>query len=264
MRPLLLRHVVMLAALSSIVSVFLLLSPLSENDKYFLDSGSFPQLELEDRVSWSPRQSSATRDSPILVGIDQRHVQKVGKQHNELPFSLTGTHGDEELAVLNRDPSRIPGYMAGSNATYFGYVMRDFAARILSRHIVESGVDVLILSKDLPFDPQLALANNDLLDFDSLRRKFSIGQSLFRYTEQEGHRAHGLSVTSGRPSQLKDWWESFDATGSRPTWIDLAVVDPPYSTEDAVVHSRSFIKLLSECTVTYIVFKVSSRSPAPA
>lgn len=264
MRPLLLRHVVMLAALSSIVSVFLLLSPLSENDKYFLDSGSFPQLELEDRVSWSPRQSSATRDSPILVGIDQRHVQKVGKQHNELPFSLTGTHGDEELAVLNRDPSRIPGYMAGSNATYFGYVMRDFAARILSRHIVESGVDVLILSKDLPFDPQLALANNDLLDFDSLRRKFSIGQSLFRYTEQEGHRAHGLSVTSGRPSQLKDWWESFDATGSRPPWIDLAVVDPPYSTEDAVVHSRSFIKLLSECTVTYIVFKVSSRSPAPA
>ena len=148
-------------------------------------------------------------------------------QHDSATAVLPVCQDREQFSL----PSRIPAYIQCSNTPHFGYVMRDFAHRILSRHIVRMA-DVLVVD-ELPLvsDPS----------FDA-----SVGPSFVRHAEKEGHRVH---VT---PELTESWVRSL------PKWILLAVFDVRQGSEYVSFTSELATSLFVERTVTYIVFRVSA------
>ena len=90
-------------------------------------------------------------------------------------------------------PSRIPGYVVGDNSTYYVYVMREPAHRILSWHVVRMA-DVLVLFHELPLahDPSVDPLVDPSVDP-------WVGSSFVRHAEKEGHRVHvTTSLSDGR------------------------------------------------------------------
>ena len=204
-------------------------------------------------------------------------------------------NGEDELSVLRRHPLRIPGYIAGqatNNFTYFGYVMRDFAHRVLSRRVVSAGSNVLVLYS--PHDDDNDIDENDYssvgstmepsdhqMSLEELRNYHSVGQSFVRHSLQEGHDVHVpriLHSTSSKLHTIDDWWSTFDhhddasnnngrshsttpppttttVVRNRPEWILLGVFDDLNNVDVAFNQSNRF---LHECTMTYAILKVSS------
>jgi len=182
-------------------------------------------------------------------------------------------------------PNRIPGFLPDSNSTYFGYVMREFSQRILSRKIASS--NVLVVSRDAPNVLSMIDSRDDNWDEDELRRDigYTVAGGFVLHARKQGHRVHALNLphSDNRNREgteairtLDQWWESFpvnatdkrnDASSTistashapqmpRPNWILLAVFDPGAGHEDALLNSSSVEKFITEATVTYIVFKV--------
>jgi hypothetical protein len=180
-----------------------------------------------------------------------------------------------EREVLQRSPSRRPGYVANSTstATYFGYVMRDLAARLLSRDDTGAGDaesnDVLVVSKDIQGGaggvPRHASTSTSTLD--ELRVNASVGPSFVRYATEEGHRVHSIGIggaSDGSPlSELAKWWEAQSSSASGPPRsIQLAVFDPPAGSE-GVLAADIASRILSKVSIKYVVFRVSATTTVP-
>ena len=250
------RWAALLLAISGVIPILLLHRNATSNNSATAPS----RRRIKDvPVSIPPRRKGRRRNREISNSTGNLAVASHGAElltRNE--YDDNGDDdGSNETIILSRHPSRIPGYVSGSNATYFGYVMRDFASRVLSRHIVGSGADVLIVSKDLPPRQQSRPYSLDM------KSNHSVGPSFLRHSMAEGHRVHGIgggNAGNDISSQVSKWWESF-STSRPPSWILLAVFDPPIGSEDAVISSKAASRILSGCTVTYILFRVSSTWP---
>ena len=189
---------------------------------------------------------------PGLESMQQYVYLRSKGQKLTMPSVARLSRSDNSLsAILQRHPSRIPGYAPHSNATLFGYVMRDFASRVLSRHIFSvtgPGADVLVVSKD---DVAVMDATDDTTGTSLSFR--AVGPGFVRHAMKQGHNVHTLS-------RLEDasWQMNNEDTAKMPSWILLAVFDPPHGMEDNVLTSEAATSLLSECTVTYIVYCISA------
>ena len=181
------------------------------------------------------------------LGSMQQFLRSKGRKLTMTKLASLSQPDNSLSAILRRHSSRIPGYTPQSNATLFGYVMRDFASRVLSRHIFSkagSGADILIVSKD---------ASGMSLDDATSASFHAVGPGFVRHARKQGHNVHTLS-------RLEDAsWEigNGDDT-SMPGWILLAVFDPPHGMEDNALTSDAATSLLSKCTVTYIVHRISA------
>ena len=170
-----------------------------------------------------------------------------------------------EMEVLRRSPARRPGYAANSNSTYFGYVMRDLAARLLSRHTIDEGEDsnVLVVSKD--FVPSSSSTSRQQVSttsptIEELIVNASVGPSFVRYATKEGHRVHSVGISNGRgtTNELTAWWEAQGSSVSGPPRsIRLVLFDPPAGSENAMA-SEVVSRILSKVPIKYIIFRVSA------
>ena len=181
------------------------------------------------------------------LGSMQQFLRSKGRKLTMTSLASLSQPDNSLSAILRRHPSRIPSYTPHSNATLFGYVMRDFASRVLSRHIFSkagSGADVLVVSKDA----------SELVVKDTASASFhAVGPGFVRHARKQGHKVHSLL-------RLEDasWEIGIRDRGKMPGWILLAVFDPPHGMEDNALTSDAATALLSKCTVTYIVFRISA------
>lgn len=181
------------------------------------------------------------------LGSMQQFLRSKGRKLTMTSLASLSQPDNSLSAILRRHPSRIPGYTPHSNATLFGYVLRDFASRVLSRHIFSkagSGADVLVVSKDTF---EMAVDGTTSASFHS------VGPGFVRHARKQGHTVHSFS-------RLEDasWDIDNGDSGKMPGWILLAVFDPPHGMEDNALTSDVATSLLSKCTVTYIVFRISA------
>lgn len=168
-----------------------------------------------------------------------------------------------EMEILRRSPARRPGYAANSNSTYFGYVMRDLAARLLSRHTIVEGEDsnVLVVSKDFVSSSssrQQVFTTSPTIE--ELIVNASVGPSFVRYATKEGHQVHSVGISNGRDAtnELTAWWEAQGSSVSGPPRsIRLALFDPPAGSENALA-SEVVSRILSKVSIKYIIFRVSA------
>ena len=112
----------------------------------------------------------------------------------------------------------------------------------------EPGADVLVVSKD---DVAVMDATDDTtgtsLSFHA------VGPGFVRHAMKQGHNVHTLS-------RLEDasWEMNNEDIAKMPSWILLAVFDPKHGMEDNMLTSEAATSLLSKCTVTYIVYRISA------
>jgi hypothetical protein len=158
-----------------------------------------------------------------------------------------------------------------------GLVMKEFARRVLSRHITSSSI--LVVAPDAVSVAQQQCSNDENMIVDD-----SIGTMFIWEGKKEGHSIHAISSQKSQNNNitfkttLDRWWQSFDQQNSvktshaiwhsdqkaidqeKPTWILLAVFDLPFGEEDEVwQESKTF---LEECTATYIVIAIHSKKSA--
>jgi hypothetical protein len=167
-----------------------------------------------------------------------------------------------------------------ANQSFFGHVMREFACRVLSRHVTSSNVLVVApgavsAAKDT-FDLLKTKQQNFSID---LPGKDSIGGTFLQYGAAEGHTIYAIDSSRKRTERgkakagptLDAWWRSFDdemtsnnatklwwsaKSNEKPDWILLAVFDSEYGSEDSVWEKAG--SFLQDCTITYIVIAVRS------
>jgi len=176
-----------------------------------------------------------------------------------------------------------------SSTPKFGFVMRDFARRVLSRHISSS--NVLVISPDAvraAKEGMYTKANNntgtniyDHVDFES---PYSLGGTFLLHAALEGHDIHAIDfVVAGDGEDAVDWresldtwWSSFDRSANKvavdpsrrwssstvqPRWIIAAVFDmftpDRLDLADAVFSEAG--TFFNESTITYMVVGMHSR-----
>jgi Protein of unknown function (DUF229) len=172
--------------------------------------------------------------------------------------------------------------------TKFGFVMRDFARRVLSRHISNSNVlvvapDAVLAAKEGIHTKENNHENDtniyDSADFES---PYSLGGTFLLHAAAEGHDVHAIDFIVDSISHSVDWqedmdawWNSFDHTNDatadsasrwsstkfQPKWIIAAVFDhfTANRLEDADIVWRGAETFLSASTITYIVVAMHSR-----
>ena len=143
----------------------------------------------------------------------------------------------------------------------FGFVMRDLARRVLSRHVANS--NVVVIAPDAKEASLMAIP--DSLDSTDFVSPLTLGGTFVLHAAAEGHRMHTMNAglqkngswTAWKTS-LDHWWSSFGQEGAerRPNWILLAVVDPGFGWEDLVWSESQ--RFLQESTITYVVTAVRS------
>jgi hypothetical protein len=158
-------------------------------------------------------------------------------------------------SLEERGPKRIPGYIEGCNSTYYGYVMRDLAARVLSRTISQS--TVLVVAAGAETALSLVQSQKDGWHEEGLRKQFNyaVGQSFVLSAAKQGHQVYALN---GEAPSVNSWWNSFSSRAhDRPNWVLLTVFDPDVGQEDAVIEASS--SFIQDATATYIVFRGSAQ-----
>ena len=248
-----LRRLLCTAAAAVVLSVYVLHRNANASlgalglEHYMYDGG-------HDYYRQGPYRDMPRNESPRVHG----NARKVSASDEDLPVGINDL---TELEVLQRSPRRRPGYVANSKSTYFGYVMRDLAARLLTRRGVMGGDDdepssVLVVSKDL--GPSSSLSSNRL---DELRINASIGPSFVRYATNEGHRVHSIASEQSAGvtfSEVSKWWEAqMSSASGPPRSLLLAVFDPPVGSEN-VLATDIASSILSKVPIKYIVFRVSA------
>lgn len=188
-------------------------------------------------------------------------------------------NGESQGAGLSIHSNDFHSIINGNSTSYFGFVMSEFACRVLSRHITSS--NILVVAPDAVVDARDTielLTTRELNTRNDLHRVQSVGSSFLRYGASEGHTIHAINSDLKDKSKkrkagptLDAWWKSFD-TGKmsydvskqwwspelveKPSWILLAVFDSNFGLENSVwQESEAF---LQECTVTYFVIAVHS------
>jgi hypothetical protein len=178
------------------------------------------------------------------------------------------------------------------NPLSFGFVMRDFARRVLSRHIVNS--NILVVAPDATTAAKNAAARHNVNDirenpYDSVDFKspYSMGGTFALHAIAEGHAIHAMDyqpqqqpINSNININIDDWWLSFDHNTNdsekvvdedyqkehwwssnrdpqRPNWILTAVFDLGFGDQDLLWERSS--RFLAESTVTYIITTMHSQ-----
>ena len=223
-----------------------------------------------------PYHSSLYRDRPR--SNDEHSIRRTPGEE-QLLHAFDAAEDDDngrisrhEMEVLRRSPARRPGYAANSNSTYFGYVMRDLAARLLSRHTIVEGEDsnVLVVSKD--FVPSSSSSSRQQVSTTSptieptieLIVNASVGPSFVQYATKEGHRVHSVGIRNGGNTtyELTAWWEAQGSSVSGPPRsIRLALFDPPAGSENALA-SEVVSRILTKVPIKYIIFRASASEMA--
>ena len=201
-------------------------------------------------------------------------------------WKLGGTNEAEPLESWVRNlnlstDSTFPGRPA------FGFVMRDFARRVLSRHIASS--NVLVVSPDATRAAKHGIrvkANNhtaknpyDDVDFQS---PYSIGGTFLLHAAFEGHDIHAIDFGSDQSgssvewsTSLDQWWAAFTNSNARssedprrwssskstPKWILAAIFDNFHPTNFDLIDQvwTGADQFLNETTITYVVVALHSR-----
>lgn len=172
--------------------------------------------------------------------------------------SIYGLKDETKLSVLGNNSS-----------TSFGFVMSEFACRVLSRHITSSNILVVAPGAILT-------AKEDSKKNENSRHQNSVGEAFLQYSISEGHAIHAIESESKGGTRksgptLDSWWKSFDEDKrindtsrgwwsskplEKPNWILLAVFDLAFGSEDSVwKEAKTF---LEDCTVTYFVVAIHS------
>jgi hypothetical protein len=156
----------------------------------------------------------------------------------------------------------------------FGFVMRDFARRVLSRHIVNS--NILVVGSDATTAAKYAHSRNytdnpyDTTDYQS---HYSIAGTFALHATAEGHSLYAIDYGAKETATIDDWWLSFQNplsasehnnqwwssthSRSRPGWILAAVFDLRFGFQDRLWDQST--KFLSESTVTYAILAMYSQ-----
>ena len=164
---------------------------------------------------------------------------------------------------LERDFSRIPGYLEGSsNLSLFGYVMRDLANRFLSPSSAQQKRRYLLEGRHSPSNVLVACPGANSLLFEIKKKNavtidskkvlikslgYRIGESFLVETVFNGHNAISMDSNTG----------ILDDHGSESTDILLAVLDPARGEEDSVISGRLEEHIRSG-TIQFATFRISS------
>ena len=175
----------------------------------------------------------------------------------------------------------------GMRTTKFGFVMRDFARRVLSRHISNSNVlvvapDAVLAAKEGIHAKEKNQSDANIYDDVDFESPYSLGGTFLLHAAAEGHDIHAIDFLVESVSHsvmwqedLDAWWHSFDlahdatvdstrrwsSTKFQPKWIIAAVFDhlTPHRLEDADIVWRGADIFLNASTITYIVVAMHSR-----
>jgi hypothetical protein len=128
----------------------------------------------------------------------------------------------------------------------YGFVMKEFAQRVLSRQIAQSHVIVMA--------PLEGVSNS------------SVGVNLLRRAREENHTTHAIHVDGETGKQSLDTWWSTTSKQSRPNWILLAVLDLESGREDEAFSSQVAASkfLTSGPAITYMVMGVTASTGGAA
>lgn len=199
---------------------------------------------------------------------DERKARDRSREEALSPGAGSSMHGHDQNLIVNSNSS-----------SYFGFVMSEFACRVLSRHITSSNILVAapgaVIAAKEAVDLKMATQINTSND---IPRKRSVGSAFLQYAVSEGHAIHAINCQIIKESKkgkagptLDAWWKSFDSGkksyGSsgwwwstepieKPNWILLAVFDSSYGSENDVWEEVEIF--LEDCTVTYFVIAVHS------
>ncbi len=195
--------------------------------------------------------------------------RSVGNAGNTFTTFETGRQRDAKEASrikdynnpLERDFSRIPGYLEGSNdPSLFGYVMRDLANRFLRpsspqqkrRHRGQfSPSNILVVSPGAPEllekikkkKPTTIASKKELIKSFGYR----VGESFLIESVFHGHNSIAIDSNEGL---TRDHW-------SKVTDVTLAILDPAQGQEDSVLSSWSE-EYIRAGTIQFATFRVSS------
>ena len=216
--------------------------------------------------------STITSTLTDFVGVSPQHYQSAFV--DEVRSSLGKTQDTNIIHVpaknyehpLNRDISRIPAYLQGSNKpSLFGYVMRDLSNRFLSlssdqqkrqqfsrQHSSPSNILVVCpganeLISEIKKENVTTIASKQ-----ELIKKFgyTIGESFLVDTIYHGHNAIGVDSNAGISNE----------NASNVADILLAVFDPGQGHEDDVI-SNPLGDYIRSGIIQFAIFPISSSIP---
>jgi hypothetical protein len=231
----------------------------------------------------------------IFVAINRWEVGVQMTTRRSADWTLRQNHGrkskqqsqSRERPARNLSTDNVTSY---TPAASFGFVMRDFARRVLSRQISSS--NVLVIAPDATTaakegvevrdSHQTAKNPYDNVDFQS---PYSIGGTFLLHAAMEGHDLHAIDFGTDKEGgytewgqSLDDWWQSFEgadsviagklkrwsSVSSTPKWIIAAIFDHFDPTELNLVDKiwAGADRFLSESTMTYVVVAMHSRKVA--
>jgi Protein of unknown function (DUF229) len=208
------------------------------------------------------------------------------------PFGPRPVNDPEQLnkeTWLNADePTRnLSTDTLESSATKFGFVMRDFARRVLSRHISSSNVlvvasDAVSAAKEAIRAKSLNKTFNNIYDNVDFESPYSLGGTFLLHAAAEGHDIHAIDfeVNSSGDSfdwqgNMDTWWNAFghqkndttigmkrwSSTTLQPKWIIAAIFDhfapEQLNLTDSLWSSAD--AFLKASTITYVVVRMHSR-----
>ncbi len=179
----------------------------------------------------------------------------------------------------------------------FGFVMKDFASRVLSRHISSSNVLVVSMDATQAANEGIGILNKVKVNnqtashyytaFDA-QSPFSIGGTFLLHAAMEGHDIHAIDFGREKNGKnieweqtLDEWWTSFDddnnnnnggsspkagmrrwsSSDTKPKWILAAIFDHfrPDNLELSDQVWNGADRFLTESTMTYVVVAMHSR-----
>ena len=170
-------------------------------------------------------------------------------------------------------------YKFADRKSSFGFVMSEFACRVLSRHITSSNMLVITPGAVSAAKEAFELkATKEMNTSNILPQKLSVGVAFLHYGASEGHAIHAINSYPEEESEagksgptLDAWWKAFDLGEKsndeskgwwstepieKPHWILLAVFDSDIGSENNIwSEAESF---LEGCTVTYFIIAVHS------
>jgi hypothetical protein len=199
--------------------------------------------------------------TPAIEDTKSTFEKSLATSYRQLSITKRRTYDGvcKSTILEQRDPSRIPAYIEGcSNSTYYGYVMRDLAARLLTATLQKSTVVVVVGAPN---------ANQTLTEIrrypnspeEKLRKQYNydVGDSFVIAAAKRGHQVIGVD---GERHRVDEWWNTTMASKDHPASVPILIsmFDPVIGKEDVLVENAA--KFIQEASVKYIVFRVSSKS----
>lgn len=195
-------------------------------------------------------------------------------QHSSGVQNMLSTFTTNSIYGLKDDTK--PSVQGKNNSTSFGFVMNEFACRVLSRHITSSNILVVAPDAVLAATEVSRIGASKKKNTESSPHQNSVGEDFLQFGISEGHAIHAMNSESKGGTRksgptLDSWWKSFDedkrindaSSGwwssrplEKPNWILLAVFDPDFGSEDNVWKEAE--TFLEGCTVTYFVLAMHS------